>query len=118
MNRRNLAKAFALLPFYSRIGWAQGTNPDPTKNIKLSSGAWLNVGEKWEVRNIGDFKSSTNKYIMGYFDRKFEIFVLFDKYTGSELQKQIQKMESKDGFLNGIVYNNGTDKFGLLGFYS
>lgn len=90
------------------------TEPDPTKNIKLPSGGWLNVGENWEVKNIGDFKSKTNRYIGGYFDWEFDTVVRFAKYDGEELRNELNKMESIKGFLRGVVYNNGTDKFGIL----
>lgn len=108
MNRRNLVKALAFLPFWGRLGWAEGTNPDPKKNIKFPSGAWLNVGEKWEVKNI----EPTNFY--AYYDKEFNTFVVFEEYNEKRLKETIHQMESRDGFFGGVVYSNGTNRFGLL----
>lgn len=117
MNRRSLTKFLAILPFYGGTGLAEAANPNPEKNIKLPSGEWLSVGKNWKVKCIGDSKSKINSTIKGYFDREFNIFILFDEYDGIKLQQEIMKMESMKGFSRGIVYNNGTNKFGILGIY-
>lgn len=112
MNRRTLTRGILLFTFlrFSNFRSAEESNPDPTKNIKLPSGEWLNVGKNWKVENIERF----NNTVVGYFDRKYGMFVIFDRYTEKTLKQTLREMEGVKGFNDGIVYSNGTDRFGIL----